>query len=130
MAWIWLTVAGLLEISWAAGLKLSQGLSPGKPGWSALTIGLSIASFLLLGQATKTLPIGTSYAVWTGIGAAGAAILGIVFFEEPRDLARLACIAMIVAGIIGLRLTISRPETAKPQAVGTPRTSQQSAEHL
>ncbi len=106
-AWIWLTVAGLLEISWAAGLKLSRGLSLSQPGWSALTIVLSIASFVLLGQATKTLPIGTSYAVWTGIGAAGTAILGIVLFAEPRDLPRLACIAMIVAGIVGLRLTAS-----------------------
>lgn len=105
MAWVWLTVAGLFEISWAMGLKYSQGLSLAKPGLSALTIGLSIVSFVLLGQATKTLPIGTSYAVWTGIGAVGSAILGIILFGESRDPARIACIAMIVAGIVGLKLT-------------------------
>ena len=105
MAWVWLTVAGLFEISWAAGLKCSQGLSFAKPGLSALTIGLSIVSFVLLGQATKTLPIGTSYAVWTGIGAVGSAILGIILFGESRDPARIVCIAMIVAGIVGLKLT-------------------------
>ena len=105
MAWVWLTVAGLFEISWAAGLKYSQGLSFAKPGLSALTIGLSIVSFVLLGQATKTLPIGTSYAVWTGIGAVGSAILGIIFFGESRDPARIACIALVVAGIVGLKLT-------------------------
>ena len=105
MGWVWLTVAGLFEIGWAAGLKCSQGLSLAKPGLSALTIGLSIVSFVLLGQATKTLPIGTSYAVWTGIGAVGSVILGIVFFAESRDPARIACIAMIVVGIVGLKLT-------------------------
>ena len=105
MGWVWLTVAGLFEIGWAAGLKCSQGLSLAKPGLSALTIGLSIVSFVLLGQATKTLPIGTSYAVWTGIGAVGSVILGIVFFGESRDPARIACIAMIVVGIVGLKLT-------------------------
>ena len=105
MGWVWLTVAGLFEIGWAAGLKCSQGLSLAKPGLSALTIGLSIISFVLLGQATKTLPIGTSYAVWTGIGAVGSAILGIVFFGESRDPARIACIAIIVVGIVGLKLT-------------------------
>ena len=105
MGWVWLTVAGLFEIGWAAGLKCSQGLSLAKPGLSALTIGLSIVSFVLLGQATKTLPIGTSYAVWTGIGAVGSVILGIVFFGESRDPARIACIAIIVVGIVGLKLT-------------------------
>ena len=73
----------------------------------ALTIGLSIVSFVLLGQATKTLPIGTSYAVWTGIGAVGSAILGIILFGESRDPARIACIVMIVVGIVGLKLTAS-----------------------
>ncbi|MCE5267362.1 MAG: multidrug efflux SMR transporter [Planctomycetaceae bacterium] len=105
MAWVWLTIAGLLEISWAAGLKRSDGLSLAYPGISALTVVLSIGSFLLLGQATKTLPLGTSYAVWTGIGAVGSAIVGILVFGESRDPARFACIAMIVAGIAGLRLT-------------------------
>lgn len=105
MAWVWLAVAGLFEISWAMGLKYSQGLSLTKPGLSALTVGLSIVSFVLLGQATKTLPIGTSYAVWTGIGAVGSAILGIILFGEARDPARIACIALVVAGIVGLKLT-------------------------
>ncbi len=105
MAWLWLTLAGLLEICWAAGLKLSDGLSLAKPGLSALTIALSVLSFVLLGQAVKTLPVGTSYAVWTGIGTVGSAILGMFVFGESRDAARIACIALVVAGIVGLKLT-------------------------
>jgi quaternary ammonium compound-resistance protein SugE len=105
MAWVWLTIAGLFEIGWVAGLKFSQGLSLAKPGLSALAIGLSIISFVLLGQAIKTLPVGTSYAVWTGIGAVGSAILGMILFGESRDPARIACIAMVIVGIVGLKLT-------------------------
>jgi len=103
MAWIHLFVAGLLEILWAISLKYTNGFSRLWP--SALTVAGMIASFYFLAQALKTIPVGTGYAVWTGIGAAGTAILGIVLFDESPALARMACIGLIVAGIVGLRLT-------------------------
>ena len=102
-AWVLLIVAGLLEIAWAIGLKYTDGFR--KPVPSALTIVTLTASFWLLAQALKTLPIGTGYAVWTGIGAVGTAILGIVLFDEPRNAGRVLSIVLIVAGIIGLRIT-------------------------
>ncbi len=103
MAWVILFAAGLLEVAWAVGLKFTAGLTRLWP--SVLTVAGGLASFTLLAQAAKTLPIGTAYAVWTGIGAVGTAALGILLFGEPRDLPRLACILLIVAGIVGLRLT-------------------------
>lgn len=103
MAWLFLIVAGLLEIVWAIGLKLSAGFS--HIGWSIMTVLGMIASFYFLAQALKTIPVGTGYAIWTGIGAAGTAILGIVLFSESAALPRLACIGLIVAGIVGLKLT-------------------------
>jgi quaternary ammonium compound-resistance protein SugE len=103
-AWLWLLFAGLLEVGWAIGLKASDGFR--KPGISALTVVGMIASFYGLAQALKTLPVGTGYAVWTGIGAVGTAIAGIVLFGESRDLGRLLSIALIVAGIVGLKLTL------------------------
>lgn len=103
MAWVSLFVAGLLEIFWAISLKYADGFS--KPWPSLLTAVGMIASFYFLAQALKTIPVGTGYAVWTGIGAAGTAILGIVLFAESAALPRLACIGMILAGIIGLKLT-------------------------
>lgn len=103
MAWLFLIVAGLLEIVWAIGLKLSAGFS--HIGWSIMTVLGMIASFYFLAQALKTIPVGTGYAIWTGIGAAGTAILGIVIFSESAALPRLACIGLIVAGIVGLKLT-------------------------
>lgn len=103
MAWLFLVIAGLLEIVWAIGLKLSNGFS--HMGWSIVTVLGMIASFYFLAQALKTIPVGTGYAIWTGIGAAGTAILGIVLFSESAGLPRLACIALIVAGIAGLKLT-------------------------
>ena len=103
MAWIQLFVAGILEIFWAISLKYTDGFSKLRP--SVLTICGMIASFYCLAQALKTIPVGTGYAVWTGIGAAGTAILGIFLFGESAAPARLACIALIVAGIIGLKLT-------------------------
>lgn len=103
-AWVWLVVAGLLEVAWAIGLKASDGFR--RPGISALTVLGMIASFYGLAQALKVLPVGTGYAVWTGIGAVGTAIAGIVLFGESRDVGRLVSMALIVAGIVGLRLTL------------------------
>lgn len=103
MAWLFLVIAGLLEIVWAIGLKLSNGFS--HMGWSIVTVLGMIASFYFLAQALKTIPVGTGYAIWTGIGAAGTAILGIMLFSESAALPRLACIALIIAGILGLKIT-------------------------
>jgi quaternary ammonium compound-resistance protein SugE len=102
MAWAVLLAAGLLEVGWAIGLKYTEGFT--RPIPSALTLAAMAGSILLLGLALKTLPIGTAYAVWTGIGAVGTAILGITLFGEPATLARLACIGLIVTGILGLKL--------------------------
>ena len=101
-AWLVLLAAGLCEIGWAVGMKYTEGFSRLWP--SVWTVALMIASVVLLGWALKVLPLGTAYAIWTGIGAVGTAILGIYLFDEPRDVLRLVCIALIVAGIIGLKL--------------------------
>lgn len=101
MAWIILFVAGLLETGWAIGLKYTEGFT--KPVPSVLTLVTMAASVVLLSLALRTLPVGTGYAVWTGIGAVGTALLGIVLFGEPATAARLACIGLIVAGIAGLK---------------------------
>ena len=102
MAWVYLFLAGLGEVGWAVGLKYTDGFTRLVP--SVLT-GLAMAvSVFLLSQAVRTLPIGTAYAIWTGIGAAGTAILGMVLFGEPREAARLLCLALIVVGAVGLRL--------------------------
>ena len=105
MAWIHLIIAGVLEIFWAISLKYTEGFSRLWP--SVLTIVGMIASFYFLAQALKTIPVGTGYAIWTGIGAAGTAILGIILFSEPMSWPRLLCIGLIVTGIIGLKLTAS-----------------------
>lgn len=102
MAWFYLILAGICEIGWAYGLKYSEGFT--KLGVSVVTVAVMILSFVLLAQAMKTLPLGTAYATWTGIGAAGTAILGIVFLNEPRDLIRIFCILLIVAGVVGLKV--------------------------
>ena len=102
MAWTLLLIAGLLEVGWAIGLKYSEGFTKLVP--SALTLASMVASVVLLGLAVKTLPLGTGYAVWTGIGAVGTAILGIVLFGEPATMARIGSILLIVAGIAGLKL--------------------------
>ena len=102
MAWTILFVAGLFEVGWAIGLKYTAGFTRWWP--SVLTIAAMIVSVYLLAVAVRTLPIGTGYAVWTGIGAAGTVILGIVLLGEPATVARLACIGLILAGIIGLKL--------------------------
>ncbi|SKB03833.1 quaternary ammonium compound-resistance protein SugE [Prosthecobacter debontii] len=103
MAWIYLFLAGLTEIAWAIGLKYTQGWTRLWP--SIITASLIGISLFLLSQALKTLPIGTGYAIWTGIGAVGTVIVGIVFFDEPKTLMRLICIGLVLSGIIGLKLT-------------------------
>jgi len=102
MSWTYLIIAGVLEIVWAIGLKYTDGFSKLMP--SVITIAAMIASVVFLALALKTIPVGTGYAVWTGIGAVGTAILGIVLFAEPATAARIGCIALIVAGIIGLKI--------------------------
>ena len=101
MSWFLLIVAGLLEVGWAIGLKYTEGFTRIVP--STLTIVSMIVSVLLLGLALRELPVGTGYAVWTGIGTVGTAVLGIYLFGEPATAARLACIALIVSGIAGLK---------------------------
>jgi quaternary ammonium compound-resistance protein SugE len=105
MAWVYLIIAGLFEVAWAVGMKYTEGLTRLWP--SAITIVTSIASFILLAMALKTLPVGTGYAVWTGIGAVGSAIFGMILFQESSHPLRLACIGLIVIGIVGLKLTMS-----------------------
>ena len=102
MAWIYLTVAGLFEIAWAIGLKYTDGFTRLLP--SLWTVASMILSIVLLGLALRTLPVGTAYAVWTGIGAIGTAALGSYLFGEPATVARLLCIGLILAGIVGLKL--------------------------
>ena len=102
MAWLILFAAGLLETGWAVGLKYTEGFSRLWP--SVWTILAMVLSLVMLSYALKTLPIGTAYAVWTGIGACGTAILGIVLFGEPATAARLVSLGLIIAGIIGLKL--------------------------
>jgi quaternary ammonium compound-resistance protein SugE len=102
MAWIYLFLAGLLEIGWAVGLKYTHGFTRLVP--SLLTGVSMVASLGLLGIALRTLPLGTAYAIWTGIGTLGTAILGILLFGEAATAARLACIGLIVCGIVGLKL--------------------------
>ena len=102
MPWIYLVIAGLLEIGWAIGLKYTEGFTRLWPSlWTAAAMA---ASVLLLAKALQDIPVGTGYAVWTGIGAVGTAVLGMALFEESRSALRLLCIALIVAGIAGLKL--------------------------
>ena len=102
MAWAYLAVAGLFEIGWAIGLKYSDGFS--KPVPSLFTVLAMVLSVWLLSIAMRTIPVGTAYAVWTGIGAIGVAVLGMVMFGESREFLRLICLFLIIAGIIGLKL--------------------------
>ena len=105
MAWIYLIVAGLLETGWAIGLKYTEGFTRLWP--SVLTIAAIAASMFLLALAAKTIPIGTAYSIWVGIGAVGAVILGIILFDEPRDFARLAFVGLLIVSLVGLKLTTS-----------------------
>lgn len=102
MAWFLLFLAGLFEVGWAIGLKYTEGFT--RPIPSVLTLAAMLASVVLLGIAMKSLPVGTAYAVWVGVGAVGTAILGIVLFAEPATAGRLISLALIVAGIVGLKL--------------------------
>jgi quaternary ammonium compound-resistance protein SugE len=102
MAWVYLIIAGCLEIVWALGLKYTEGFS--KPVPSVITLCAMAGSMWLLALALKTIPVGTGYAVWVGIGAVGAAIGGMMLFDEPRSVGRIVCIVLIVAGIVGLKL--------------------------
>ncbi|SLM48226.1 multidrug efflux system protein [Nitrospira japonica] len=103
MAWVYLIIAGCFEITWAVGMKYTEGFTRLWPSiWTALAM---IVSLWCLAIALRTIPIGTGYAVWTGIGAAGTAIMGMVLFDESSDLMRLLSIAFIVAGIVGLKLS-------------------------
>jgi quaternary ammonium compound-resistance protein SugE len=107
MAWLYLFVAGLLEVVWAIGLKYTRGFTRLVP--SVVTVAAMFGSFVLLSRALVSLPVGTAYAVWTGVGAVGTAVLGIALFREPANAARLVCIGLIVAGIAGLKLTAATP---------------------
>jgi quaternary ammonium compound-resistance protein SugE len=102
MAWVTLFIAGLFEVGWAIGLKYTDGFTRLWP--TALTVASMILSLGLLGLALKTLPVGTAYAIWTGVGTVGTAILGIILFGESTAALRLACIGLILAGILGLKL--------------------------
>jgi quaternary ammonium compound-resistance protein SugE len=103
MGWIYLLFAGLFEIGWALGLKLSDGFT--RPWPTAFTAVSLLLSMALLGLALRTLPLGTAYAVWTGIGAVGIAIVGMIWFGDGVSLPRIVCIGLIVAGIVGLKLS-------------------------
>jgi len=102
MAWIYLIFAGLFECGWAIGLKYTEGFTRLTP--SILTVAAMVISFWLLSTAMKTIPVGTAYAVWTGIGAVGVAVMGMILFGESRDVLRIISLMMIVGGIIGLKL--------------------------
>jgi quaternary ammonium compound-resistance protein SugE len=103
MAWLYLFVAGLMEVAWAVGLKYTHGFTRLWPSvWTGAALALSM---LLLAAALRTLPLGTAYAVWTGIGAVGTAALGVLLFGESASPARVVCIGLIVAGLVGLKLT-------------------------
>jgi quaternary ammonium compound-resistance protein SugE len=102
MPWVYLTIAGLFEVGWAIGLKYSDGFS--KPLPSLLTVVAMAISLWLLAFAMKTIPVGTAYAVWTGIGAVGVALLGMLLFGESREFLRVLCLLLIIAGIVGLKL--------------------------
>ena len=108
MAWTYLFIAGLLEIGWAIGLKYTHGFS--RLGPSVATVVCMIASFIFLALALKQIPVGTGYAVWTGIGAAGTAVLGMILFGESRELPRLLCIGLIIAGVAGLKWFSGAPK--------------------
>lgn len=103
MAWIYLVIAGLFEVVWAVGLKYTEGFT--RPVPSLLTVAAMVVSFVFLAQAMRVLPVGTAYAVWTGIGAVGTAIMGIILFSESMAAGRIVSILLVVLGLIGLKLT-------------------------
>jgi quaternary ammonium compound-resistance protein SugE len=101
MNWVLLTIAGLFEVGWAVGMKYSEGFT--RPVPTVLTVVALIISMVLLALAVRDLPVGTAYAVWTGIGAAGTAVLGMWLFDESRDPLRLVCLSLVVVGVLGLK---------------------------
>ncbi|MGE5403182.1 MAG: DMT family transporter [Ignavibacteriales bacterium] len=103
MAWFYLIIASIFEVSWAVGLKYSEGLS--KPVPTIFTVIAMLLSFVFLSQASKSLPIGTAYVIWTGIGAAGTAFYGMLYFGESREVVRILCLMLIISGVIGLKFT-------------------------
>ncbi|GHF90440.1 DMT family transporter [Streptomyces thermodiastaticus] len=103
MAWVLLIVAGLLEVAWSIGMKYSEGFT--RPVPSVLTVAGIVASMLLLSRATRSLPIGTAYGVWVGIGAAGAAVLGMLVFGEPATAARIFFVCLLLTAVVGLKVT-------------------------
>jgi quaternary ammonium compound-resistance protein SugE len=105
MAWVFLVIAGLLEVGWAVGLKYTEGFTRLWP--SIATVSAMVFSMALLGLAVRTLPLGTAYAVWTGIGTVGTVIVGMLLFGEPGSFVRLVCVLLIVTGIVGLKLVTS-----------------------
>jgi quaternary ammonium compound-resistance protein SugE len=107
MAWFYLVVAGLFECCWAIGLKYTEGFT--RPAPSVFTVSTMALSFWLLSVAMKSIPVGTAYAVWTGIGAVGVAVMGMILFGESRDTLRILCLLLIIAGIAGLKLVSSLP---------------------
>ena len=102
MSWFILFIAGLFEVVWAVGIKYTEGWTKLWP--AVFTVLAMIASFYLLSVALKTIPMGTAYAVWTGVGIIGTAIFGIIYFKEPTDILRMVCILLIISGIVGLRV--------------------------
>jgi quaternary ammonium compound-resistance protein SugE len=117
MAWVILLIAGLFEVCWAVGLKYSEGFT--KLGPSIFTVITLALSMFLLGWAVRTLPLGTAYTIWTGIGAIGTVILGIWLFNEPLTVVRVGCIALILAGIIGLKVTSGATEPKSESVLNT-----------
>lgn len=121
MSWLLLFVAGLFEIAWAIGLKYTDGFT--RPGATAMVIAALVVSMVLLGLAVRDIPIGTAYAVWTGIGVIGTAVGGILLFDESRDWIRLVCVGLIVIGIAGLKLSAGA-HTAAPADVAADQEQQ------
>ncbi len=112
-AWITLLIAGCCEMAWPFGYKWSGGLQLSRLWpWGVIAIVLLVVSFILMGRAAKVLPIGTVYAVWTGMGATGVAIVGMLFFHEPRNAARVICLGLVVIGIVGLKFFAGTDEAA------------------
>ena len=106
MAWVYIVIAGIFEVTWAVGLKYSLGFTR---FWPSLGTAIAmLASIYFLNVAVKTLPVGTAYAVWTGIGAVGTALMGIILFDEPKAVVRLLCIMLVVVGVVGLKFTSSQ----------------------
>jgi quaternary ammonium compound-resistance protein SugE len=116
MAWVYLLLAGVCEMAWPIGFKYTNGFKTNS-GAIGLTMGVMLLSFWLLSQATsRGIHIGTAYAVWTGIGATGTAIVGMILFKEPRDVIRLACLALIIVGVLGLKFLSPSQEQPLPAA--------------